>query len=140
MHIARISVCLQVRDVVAATGFFVEHFGYEALLAEQDFAKLRHAEGHELFFLRCGARITPEETVSEQPAAGIILALEVDDAEAELARLQGAGVKISLPLRDEPWGERLFQVQDPNGVVVQLVQWVTPTAAAWSGQADGDNR
>ncbi|MFI0420946.1 hypothetical protein [Spongiactinospora sp. 9N601] len=33
---------------------------------------------------------------------------------------------ITMPLRVDPWGERLFQVTDPNGVVIQLVDWVTP--------------
>lgn len=33
-----------------------------------------------------------------------------------------------MPLREEPWGERLFQVTDPNGVIVQFVEWVTPPA------------
>ncbi|MGF6940862.1 putative glyoxalase superfamily protein PhnB [Streptomyces auratus] len=28
-----------------------------------------------------------------------------------------------MPLREEPWGERLFQVTDPNGIVLQLVEW-----------------
>jgi uncharacterized glyoxalase superfamily protein PhnB len=129
MDIARLTVCLQVRDVAAATRFFVDHFGYAALLAEEAFAKLRHPHGHELFFLRCGAQITPEDTVSDQPAAGVTLALEVADAARELDRLQRAGVAITAPLKDEPWGERLFQVQDPNGVVVQLVQWLAPPPA-----------
>ena len=130
MHITRTTVCLQVRDVAAATRFFVDHFAYAALLAETDYAKLRHAHGHELFFLRCGARITPEEAVSEQPAAGVVLAFEVEDAAGELARLRDAGVAITEPLKDEPWGERLFRVEDPNGVVVQLVQWLTPQPAS----------
>ena len=30
---------------------------------------------------------------------------------------------ITMPLRVEPWGERAFQVTDPNGVIVQLVDW-----------------
>jgi len=29
-----------------------------------------------------------------------------------------------MPLREEEWGERLFQITDPNGVVVELVEWV----------------
>ena len=124
MHVTRITVCLQVRDVAAATRFYVDHFGYEALLAEAGFAKLRHAEGHELFFLRCGAEITAGETVPDVPATGVILALEVDDAVRELERLRNAGLEIIAPLKDEPWGERLFQVRDPNGVIVQLVQWI----------------
>ena len=28
------------------------------------------------------------------------------------------------PLETEEWGERYFQVTDPCGVVIQLVQWV----------------
>jgi hypothetical protein len=33
-------------------------------------------------------------------------------------------VAITTPLETEPWGERYFQVTDPNGVVVQFVQWM----------------
>jgi uncharacterized glyoxalase superfamily protein PhnB len=28
-----------------------------------------------------------------------------------------------MPLTAEEWGERAFQVRDPNGVIVQLVDW-----------------
>ncbi|AJC61484.1 hypothetical protein GZL_08961 [Streptomyces sp. 769] len=31
-----------------------------------------------------------------------------------------------MPLRQEPWGETLFQVTDPNGVIIQFVEWSTP--------------
>jgi uncharacterized glyoxalase superfamily protein PhnB len=27
-----------------------------------------------------------------------------------------------------PWGERAFQVTDPNGVIVQLLDWNAPAA------------
>jgi uncharacterized glyoxalase superfamily protein PhnB len=47
----------------------------------------------------------------------------VDDLEGELARLQGEGVAITMPLTEEDRGERAFQVRDPNGVIVQLVDW-----------------
>jgi len=33
-----------------------------------------------------------------------------------------------MPLREEPWGERAFQVTDPNGVIVQLLDWNAPAA------------
>ncbi|WP_267871295.1 glyoxalase/bleomycin resistance/extradiol dioxygenase family protein [Nostoc sp. XA010] len=32
---------------------------------------------------------------------------------------------ITTPMETEPWGKRFFQVTDPNGVVIQLVQWMT---------------
>ena len=31
-----------------------------------------------------------------------------------------------MPLREEPWGERASQVTDPNGVIVQLLDWKAP--------------
>ncbi len=55
--------------------------------------------------------------------AGIILVFVLDELEVELARLQAEGVPIAMPLTVEEWGERAFQVHDPNGVIVQLVDW-----------------
>ncbi|WP_255481110.1 VOC family protein [Micromonospora thermarum] len=40
--------------------------------------------------------------------------------------MRDAGVEITTPLREEPWGERLFQITDPNGLIIQLVEWTTP--------------
>jgi len=31
-----------------------------------------------------------------------------------------------MPLTSEEWGERAFQVRDPNGIIVQLVDWHAP--------------
>jgi uncharacterized glyoxalase superfamily protein PhnB len=53
----------------------------------------------------------------------VILAFVVDNLEAELARLNAEGVAITMPLREEPWGQRAFQVTDPNGIIVELVDW-----------------
>ncbi|MEU7429221.1 hypothetical protein [Streptomyces sp. NPDC040750] len=53
----------------------------------------------------------------EQAAAG--------EGFASLSR-DDAAVDVVLPLREEPWGERLFQVADPNGVIVQFVEWAAP--------------
>jgi uncharacterized glyoxalase superfamily protein PhnB len=47
----------------------------------------------------------------------------VDNLEAELARLQAEGVTVTMPLRSEEWGERAFQVRDPNGVIIELLDW-----------------
>ena len=41
----------------------------------------------------------------------------------------GLGVPVATPLATEPWGERHLQVPDPNGIVVQLVQWEGSTGS-----------
>ncbi|MFD8274907.1 VOC family protein [Streptomyces flaveolus] len=63
----------------------------------------------------------------DQRAAGLILAFTGTGIDHEEKRLRAEGVEITMPMREEPWGERLFQVTDPNGVIVQFVEWVTPS-------------
>jgi uncharacterized glyoxalase superfamily protein PhnB len=58
----------------------------------------------------------------------VILAFVVDDLEGELERLEAEAVAITMPLHREEWGERAFQVTDPNGILVQLVDWKPATA------------
>ena len=60
--------------------------------------------------------------------------LVVDDIDVEYERLTAAGSEILTPIQTEDWGERYFQVADPNGVIVQLVQWVTTAPASVRAQ------
>ena len=77
--------------------------------------------------LRRGTEVLPTEQ-RDRHAGGLILAFTLDSGIArEEDRLRAAGVDITLPLREEPWGERLFQITDPNGVIVQFVEWAAPT-------------
>jgi uncharacterized glyoxalase superfamily protein PhnB len=48
--------------------------------------------------------------------------VEVEDADAEYARLSAMGIPIEVELRDEPWGDRRFGVLDPNGIAVDVVR------------------
>ncbi len=121
------AVSLNVDDVPASSSFLVEHFGFREEMAADGFASLRRPDaGMNVVFLRRGLQSLPADQRNEH-ASGLILAFVVDDLEGELARLQGEGVTITMPLTAEEWGERAFQVRDPNGVIVQLVDWNAPT-------------
>jgi uncharacterized glyoxalase superfamily protein PhnB len=123
MRITASATALNVEDVPASASFLVEHFGFHTEMAADGFASLhRDDAGMNVIFLRTGLATLPADQRDEH-AAGAILAFTVDDLEGELARLQDEGVAITMPLTSEEWGERAFQVRDPNGVVVQLVDW-----------------
>lgn len=126
MQITASAVALTVDDVVASSAFFTTHLGFREDKAADGFASLGRADAAmNVVFLRRGIEVLPEG-VRDQRAAGVIVAFVVTDLAAEERRLRSEGVAITMPLREEPWGERLFQVTDPNGVVVELVEWVTP--------------
>ncbi|MEU0633413.1 VOC family protein [Streptomyces sp. NPDC005989] len=128
MKITSSAVSLNVDDVPASSAFLVEHFGFREEMAADGFASLtRDDVGMNVIFLRRGLATLPADQRDEH-AAGLILAFVVEDLEGELARLRSEGVAITMPLTDEEWGERAFQVRDPNGVIVQLVDWNAPTS------------
>lgn len=123
MKVTATGVSLNVDDVPASTAFLVEHFGFAVEMSADGFASLRREDvGANVVFLRRGLDTLPADQRDDH-AQGLILALTVDDLEGELARLRAAGVAITMPLTVEEWGERAFQVRDPNGVIVQLVDW-----------------
>lgn len=125
MRVTHTAISLTVDDVEASSAFLTDHLGYGTVLTAPGFASLARDDSElHVVFLRRGIEVLPEES-RDQRAAGVIVALIVDDLDAELARLTGEGVPITMPLRQEEWGERLFQVTDPNGVVIQLMAWVT---------------
>ncbi|MEV7216042.1 VOC family protein [Kitasatospora cineracea] len=130
MKINRSAVSLTVEDVAASAAFFSAHLGFREEMSADGFVSLGHPDaGLNVVLLRRGLEVLPEG-FRDQHAAGLILAFTVDDAAGAEARLRAAGAPITMPLRDEPWGERLFQTTDPNGVVVQFVEWpATPETA-----------
>jgi uncharacterized glyoxalase superfamily protein PhnB len=123
VRITSTAVSLTVDDVPASSAFLARHFAFREEMAADGFASLtREDVGVNVVFLRRGLPTLPADQ-RDVHAAGLILAFVVDDLEGELLRLQGEGVAITMPLTVEEWGERAFQVRDPNGVVVQLVDW-----------------
>ena len=129
MKILSSAVSLNVEDVAASSAFLVDHFGFQERMAADGIASLsRPDSGMNVVFLRRGLSTLPADQRDDH-AKGLILAFDVDDLEGELARLQAEGVAITMPLTAEEWGERAFQVRDPNGVIVQLVDWNAPVTS-----------
>ncbi|GAB1822476.1 VOC family protein [Herbidospora sp. RD11066] len=122
MKITATAVSLTVDDVPASAAFLAAHFGFQEVMAADGFASLVRDDAVNVIFLRRGIEVLAEG-MRDQHAAGVITAFTVDDLDAEYERLQAEGVAVTMPLREEPWGERLFQVTDPNGVIFQLVSW-----------------
>ena len=125
MRITASAISLNVDDVPASAAFATEHFGFGEEMADDGFVSLsREDVGFNLVFLRTGLATFKPDAMRGRRADGLLVVLVVDDIDREHRRLLEAGVPITTPIQTEPWGERFFQLTDPNGVVYQLVQWV----------------
>ncbi|MFD1545000.1 VOC family protein [Nonomuraea guangzhouensis] len=120
------TVSLTVDDVAASQAFFTTYLGYTVQQAADGFASLSRDDAVDIVLLVRGIEVLPPEQ-RDQRASGLILAFTLSGGLAEEEkRLRDAGAQITMPLRQEPWGEALFQVTDPNGLIVQFVEWVAP--------------
>jgi catechol 2,3-dioxygenase-like lactoylglutathione lyase family enzyme len=120
------AVSLNVADPVASAAFAERHLGFREDMAADGFVSLSRADaGFNLIFLRTGLETFKPDSMRGHHADGLLIVFVVDDVDDECARLQQEGVAMTTPLQTEPWGERFFQVSDPNGVVIQFVQWTT---------------
>jgi len=124
MQVTASAISLNVPDVAASAKFAQDHFGFAEQMAADGFASVSRPDtGFNLIYLRTGLETFQPDSMKGD-VHGVIVALVVDDIESEYARLRSEGVAIVTELQTEPWGERFFQVADPNGVIIQLVQWV----------------
>jgi catechol 2,3-dioxygenase-like lactoylglutathione lyase family enzyme len=119
------AISLNVTDPDASARFATEHLGFTEEMAADGFVSLARPDaGFNLIFLRTGLATFKPAGMRDRHADGLLVVFVVEDVDAECKRLESTGVEITTPLETEPWGERFFQVTDPNGVVVQFVQWV----------------
>jgi catechol 2,3-dioxygenase-like lactoylglutathione lyase family enzyme len=125
VQITASAISLNVEDPAASAAFVTRHLGFETEMAADGFVSLSRPDaGFNLIYLRTGLGTFKPAALAGRRADGLLVAFVVDDVDAEYERLRDEGVAITTPIETEPWGERYFQVTDPNGVVLQLVSWV----------------
>ncbi|MEG4810821.1 VOC family protein [Microcoleus sp. F8-D3] len=133
MKITASAISLNVDDVTASAKFIKQHFGFNEEMSADGFVSLSRPDaGFNLIFLRTGLETFKPTHLRGHRADGLLIVFVVDDIDREYARLLAEGVTITTEIETEPWGERFFQVTDPNGVVLQLVQWMSdPDREDW---------
>jgi predicted enzyme related to lactoylglutathione lyase len=130
VNVTASAVSLNVPDPMASAAFLSGHFGFSEEMSAEGFVSLSRPDaGFNVIFLRTGLATFRPEAIRHTTATGLLLVFVVDDIDAEYARIQAEGVPITTEIETESWGERYFQVTDPNGVVIQLVQWVSEPPA-----------
>ncbi|MBF5002040.1 VOC family protein [Nocardia sp. BSTN01] len=125
MNITSSAVSLNVADPEASATFLSEHFGFAVEMSADGFVSLgRPDAGFTVIFLRTGLPTFKPARIAGDAGQGLLVVFTVDDIDAEYERVRAEGIEIATPIETEPWGERYFQAVDPNGIVIQLVQWV----------------
>lgn len=119
---------LMVDDVAATAGFYTKHFGFKPLFESDWYVHLQmeQDESVNLAVLQGDHETIPAE--GRGRASGVLINFEVADVDAVHERLQAAGLPILRSLRDEAFGQRHFITRDPNGVLIDVIKPIEPSA------------
>ena len=117
-----VSVRYMVDDVAAATAFYTKFLGFEVLNSFPAFADV--ARGN-LRLLISGPASSAGRPMADGakpgPGGWNRIHLIVDDIDAEVARLKGAGAPFRNEMIEGPGGKQIL-LEDPSGNVVELFQ------------------
>ena len=115
-------------DQIAATrDFYVAHFGFTITFEADWYVSLKSPDGRfELAFVAYDHETVVAEY--QKPVQGLLLNFEVEDADAEYARLiESAGLPLRRELLSEDFGQRHFATSDPNDVLIDVIQIIPPS-------------
>jgi len=120
---------IMTRDVAGSAAFYTQHFGFRPLFTADWYVHLQLPgdAGVNLAILDANHHTIPQAGRGKT-AAGLLLNFEVEDVDAVHARLTAAGLPMLLPLRDEAFGQRHFITADPNGVMLDIITPIAPSA------------
>lgn len=125
-----IGMALAAADPTRSAAWFADHFGFTVNIDLGWYVNTQQAAHPtvSIDFVQRDHASWPEATRGKA-VLGTLLAFVVEDVDAEHARLTREGVEIVLPLVTEPWGQRRFQLAGPDGLLVEVLQVVTPDPA-----------
>ncbi len=118
-----------VKSVSDNQNFYQSLFGLTAAFEIDWYVQLQSSKNEflQIAFVKMGHPSVP--TNFQEVPNGVVITLEVDDADQYYNKAQELGLNIALDLRDEEWGQRHFMVVDPNGLLVDVVKMIPPSEA-----------
>ena len=113
--------------IAESKAFYMDNLDF-GVTFENEFYLLLHTPNHssEISFLL--PNHPTQQPFFHKPflGQGMYLTIEVDNVDEIYNRLKENGVEIEVEIRDEPWGDRHFAIEDPNGIGIDIVRYSPP--------------
>lgn len=128
MRITSFYPVLMVKDVAGTAAFWQQQFDFTAVYSSDWYVHLQscHDPAVNIAIMAGDHQTIPAQARGE--ARGVLINFEVADVDAFYARVVAAGLPILQPLRAEDFGQRHFITSDPNGVLIDIITPIAPSA------------
>lgn len=113
--------------ITESRDFYISHFDFTLTFEAEWYVSLKskHNAKYELALLDYHHSSLPE--AFRRPAQGVLINYEVSDVDGYYERLKNEGLPIVLELKSEEWGQRHFITEDPNGLLIDVIQNIEPS-------------
>ena len=107
--------------------FYTNHLGF-GVTFENEFYLLLHTPNKQasISFTQSNHHTQQPFFQTEYAGTGMYFTIEVENVDAVYQELKEKGIEIKIALRDEPWGDRHFAIEDPNGIGIDIVTYTKP--------------
>ncbi len=116
-------------DVEGTARFYQDHFRFKAVFDSSWYVHLQSVEDPSVNLAVLDGAHETIPPAARGRAAGLLLNFEVEDVDAVYADVRAVELPVLLTLRDEEFGQRHFITQDPNGVLIDIIKPIPPSAA-----------
>lgn len=115
-------------DVAGTAAFYIRHFRFEALFTSGWYVHLQSREDEKVTLAVLDGSHETIPAAGRGKASGLLLNFEVEDVDAVYEVLSAAGLPMLRDIRDEDFGQRHFITADPNGVMIDVITPIPPSA------------
>ena len=115
-------------DVAGTAAFYEKHFKFEPLFTSDWYIHLQSSEDEKVTLAVLDGSHATIPAVGRGKVSGLLLNFEVEDVDAVYDAVHAAGLPILLDIRDEDFGQRHFITADPNGVMLDVIKPIPPSA------------
>lgn len=119
---------LMTNRVGETADFYCRHFGFVPLFTADWYVHLQSQEHPSVNLAILDGQHETIPAVARGRASGLLINFEVADVDDVHDRLSAEGLPILLSLRDEAFGQRHFITRDPNGVLIDVIKPIPPSA------------
>lgn len=127
MQLRSFYTVLCTEDVAGTAKFWERHFGFRRAFASDWYVHLVSEASDQANLAILDYRHETIPAPFRKKASGMLVNFEVEDVDTLYAKAQAEGLKIHLALRDEPFGQRHFITEDPNGIAIDVIKPIPPS-------------
>jgi len=107
--------------------FYHNEFGFEAAFFDPGFyLHLQHpSSGSQIGFMLPSHPSQPKFLHPASDQKGVVISFDVSNAKQAFEQATARGLNIALAYTEEAWGQNHFIIRDPQGFMIDLVEYVS---------------